>query len=31
MDWALVAIIALAPALLAWAVRARRRGTVWVG
>jgi magnesium-transporting ATPase (P-type) len=30
MDWALVAIIALAPALLAWAVRARRRGTVWV-
>jgi Ca2+-transporting ATPase len=30
MDWALVAIIAVAPALLAWAVRARRRGTVWV-
>ena len=30
LDWALVAIIALAPALLAWAVRARRRGIVWV-
>ena len=30
LDWALVAIIALAPALLAWAVRSRRRGIVWV-
>jgi magnesium-transporting ATPase (P-type) len=30
MDWALVAIIALAPALLAWAIRSRRRGIVWV-
>ena len=30
LDWALVAIVALAPALLGWAVRARRRGTVWV-
>jgi magnesium-transporting ATPase (P-type) len=30
LDWTLVLIIALAPALLAWAVRARRRGIVWV-
>ena len=30
LDWALVLVIALAPALLAWAVRARRRGIVWV-
>jgi len=30
LDWALVLIIARAPALLAWAVRARRRGIVWV-
>jgi magnesium-transporting ATPase (P-type) len=30
LDWMLVAIVALAPALLAWAVRSRRRGTAWV-
>jgi Ca2+-transporting ATPase len=30
LEWGLVAIVALAPAVLAWAVRSRRLGIVWV-